>query len=124
RRPDRLTVLVGVAVLALAFFVLPTRVHERYLFPLVAVGAILAAVSLRWRIAYALSGAAIFANMYVVLTTWYTTNPNIHDWLGIGKTLASFEWIAAASLAQVPVLIWAFLQLRQEAVEGLADDFA
>jgi hypothetical protein len=124
RRPDRLTILIGVAVLALEFFVLPTRVHERYLFPLVAVGAILAAVSLRWRIAYALSGAAIFANMYVVLTTWYPTNPNIHDWLGIGKTLASFEWIAAASLAQIPVLVWAFLQMRQEAVESLADDFA
>ena len=33
RRPDRLTLLVGLTVLALAFFVLPTRVHERYGFP-------------------------------------------------------------------------------------------
>ncbi|HTK46026.1 MAG TPA: hypothetical protein VL749_11830, partial [Patescibacteria group bacterium] len=100
RRPDRVTVLVGVAVLALAFFVLPTRVHERYLYPLVAVGAILAAVSFRWRIAYVVSGAAMFANMYVILTTWYPNNPNIHDWLGIGPTLASFWAIAVASLAQ------------------------
>ena len=42
RRPDRLTILVGVTLLAVAFFVLPTRVHERYLFPFFALGAILA----------------------------------------------------------------------------------
>jgi Gpi18-like mannosyltransferase len=122
RRPDRLTILVGAAVLALAFFVLPTRVHERYLYPLVAVGAILAAVSLRWRIAYVVSGAAMLANLYVVLTTWYPTNPRISDWLGIGPTLASFWWIAAAGIIQAAVLAWTFFQLRQEAVEGLAED--
>ena len=37
-RPDRLTLLVGLAVLALAFFVLPTRVHERYGYPFFALG--------------------------------------------------------------------------------------
>ncbi|HTK46109.1 MAG TPA: phospholipid carrier-dependent glycosyltransferase, partial [Patescibacteria group bacterium] len=70
------------------------------------------------------SGAAMFANMYVILTTWYPNNPNIHDWLGIGPTLASFWAIAVASLAQAAVLGWAFLQLRQEAVEELEDDVA
>ena len=124
RRPDRITILVGVAVLALEFFVLPTRVHERYLYPLVAVGAILAAVSLRWRIAYILSGAAMLANMYVVLTTWYPSNPNIHDWLGIGPTLATRWAIAIAGLTQLAVLGWAFLQLREEAIEGIAADVA
>ena len=39
-------------VLAVAFFILPTRVHERYLFPFFALGAILAAFSWRWRVAY------------------------------------------------------------------------
>ena len=38
RRPDRLTLLVGLAVLALAFFVVPTRVHERYGYPFFAHG--------------------------------------------------------------------------------------
>src|SRR5205807_9876235 len=75
RRPDRRTILVGLAVLALAFFVLPTRVHERYLFPLVGIGAILAGISLRWRLAYLVSSAAMFANMYAVLTTLYPGNP-------------------------------------------------
>ena len=49
RRPDRLTLLVALAVLSLAFFVLPTRVHERYVYPFFAVGIILAAISWRWR---------------------------------------------------------------------------
>ena len=52
RRPDRLTLLVALAVLALAFFAVPTRVHERYGFPFFAIGAILFAISWRWRIAY------------------------------------------------------------------------
>ena len=50
RRPDRLTILVGVSVMALAFFAVPTRVHERYLFPLFALAAIPLAFSWRWRI--------------------------------------------------------------------------
>ena len=67
RKPDRLTILVGVSVLALAFFVVPTRVHERYLFPLFGLAGILLAFSWRWRIAYAIAGVATFLNMYVVL---------------------------------------------------------
>ena len=46
RRPDRLTILVGVSVLALAFFAAPTRVHERYLFPFFGLAAILFAFSM------------------------------------------------------------------------------
>ena len=45
RHPDRLTILVGVSVLALAFFAAPTRVHERYLFPFFGLAAILFAFS-------------------------------------------------------------------------------
>ena len=44
RRDDPRTLLVALAVMAVAFFVLPTRVHERYLYPFFALGAILAAV--------------------------------------------------------------------------------
>ena len=93
RRPDRLTILVGLAVIALAFFAAPTRVHERYGFPFFALGAILFAVSPRWRVAYVVLAIATFANMYVVLTTIYppddpATNP-VRDWLGIGSLIRS-----------------------------------
>ena len=120
RRPDRQTMLVGVAALAIVFFVVPTRVHERYLFPLVALGAILAAVSWRWRIAYVLSGLATFANMYFVLTTLYPNNPSIDDWLGTGKALGSFQVVAIAAVVQAVVLVFAFLQFRAGAASRLA----
>ena len=51
----------------LAFFAVPTRVHERYLFPLFGLAAILLAFSWRWRIAYVVAAVATFLNMYVVL---------------------------------------------------------
>ncbi len=119
RRPDRRTMLVSLAVLSLAFFVLPTRVHERYLYPLVAVGAILAAVSVRWRIAYVLSSAATIANMYAVLTTLYPDNPGISDWFGIGRTLVSYPGVAIAAVTQLAVFAWAFAELRPGALARL-----
>jgi hypothetical protein len=120
RRPDRRTMLVGLAVLAIAFFVVPTRVHERYLFPLVALGAILAAVSVRWTIAYVLSGLATLANMYFVLTTLYPSNPSIDDWLGIGPGLGSWAGVAIAAAVQVAVFAFALSELRPSASARLA----
>ena len=119
RRPDRRTILVALAVLALAFFVVPTRVHERYLFPLVAVGAILAAVSRRWLVAYVASSLATIANMYYVLTTLYPNNPRIEDWLGIGPTLGAWGSIAVASLTQALILVFAISELRSSATARL-----
>jgi Gpi18-like mannosyltransferase/predicted membrane-bound dolichyl-phosphate-mannose-protein mannosyltransferase len=122
RRPDRRTMLVGLTVLALAFFVLPTRVHERYLFPLVGVGAVLAAVSLRWRLMYVAASAAMLANMYAVLTTLYPNNPGISDWLRIGDVVTSWGGVAAAAVTVAVVFGWALVQLRDEALEHLADE--
>ncbi len=123
RRPDRRTMLVGLAVLAIAFFVVPTRVHERYLFPLVALGAILAAVSWRWRIAYVLSGLATLANMYFVLITLYPNNPGVDDWLGTGRALGSFPVVAVAASIQALVLLFALTELRAAASRRLAVEF-
>ena len=106
RRPDRLTILVGVSVLALAFFAVPTRVHERYLFPLFAIAAIPFAFSWRWRIFYVVASIATFLNMYAVLTTIYPDNPSISDWLGIGDAITSqagVTLIAADEHRRVPV---------------------
>ena len=67
---------IGLTILAIAFFVVPTRVHERYLFPFFALGAILAATSFRWRLAYFVLALANFANLYAVLTTPFYQNPD------------------------------------------------
>jgi predicted membrane-bound dolichyl-phosphate-mannose-protein mannosyltransferase len=122
RWPDRLTILVGLTLLAVAFFILPTRVHERYLYPFFALGAILAALSARWLIAYVAFAAATFLNMYVVLTTIYADNPGIVDWLGIGSAIRSATGVTTIALVNVGVAIWAFLQLRPGAVDRLAVD--
>jgi hypothetical protein len=53
RHDDRRGLLVTLAVMAVAFFVLPTRVHERYLYPFFALGAILLALRPRWAAVYA-----------------------------------------------------------------------
>src|SRR5262249_45971100 len=119
RRPDRLTILVGVCALALAFFGVPTRVHERYLFPWFALAAIPIAFSARWRIAYAVATVATFLNMYVVLTTLYTNNPSISDWLGIGSGIRSFWGVAVIALLNTGVLVWGLLQLRTRAARSL-----
>ncbi len=124
RRPDRLTILVGVTLLAIAFFVLPTRVHERYLFPFFALGAILAAISARWLLAYIVLSVATFLNMYVVLTTIYPGNPAISDWLGIGSWIRSTTGVVLVALANLVAAIWAFLQIRPAGLATLEAEIA
>ncbi len=124
RSPDRLTVLVALCVLSIAFFVVPTRVHERYLYPFFIVGAILAAVSWRWAVAYAVLAVANFLNMYVVLTTLYPGNPSIEDWLGIGPAIRSPAGITAIAVAHLAGFVWAVAQLRPGARATLARDVA
>ena len=120
RRPDRLMLLMGLAVLALAFFVLPTRVHERYGYPFFALGVVLAAVSVRWRVPYIALTAATFANIYVVLTTLYPGNPSIMDWLGIGQALRSEPAVIGIALVHGVAVVWALLELRRETREPSA----
>jgi hypothetical protein len=124
RRPDRLTLLVGLAVLALAFFVVPTRVHERYGYPFFAIAVILAAISWRWRLAYVVLSIATFANMYVVLTTLYPDNPSVADWLGLGSAIRSTFGVVLFSLMHAIAFAWAFVQLRAGAREQLEDELA
>ncbi|MFL5775277.1 MAG: phospholipid carrier-dependent glycosyltransferase [Chloroflexota bacterium] len=127
-RPDRLTLLVGLTVLAVAFFMLPTRVHERYLYPFFALGAILAAVSWRWRAAYVAFVITTFLNMYVVLTTLYANigngNPGIVDWLGIGGATRSQEGVTAIAVLNLLTALWVFAQLRDGAFDALRAELA
>ena len=68
RRDDRTTILLGFVVVAFAFYAAPTRVHERYLFPVFAVGALLAASGLR-RLAYAAVATINAVNLWAVLAS-------------------------------------------------------
>jgi Gpi18-like mannosyltransferase len=70
-RNDRKAIVLGMTVLAVAFFALPTRVHERYLFPAFGIGAILAATSVGWRWWYLVLGLANAVNLHAVLSLPY-----------------------------------------------------
>jgi hypothetical protein len=67
-RDGRTPILLAATILALAFYLLPTRVHERYLFPFFAVAALLAASSLRVGLAYVGVGLLNAVNLHAVLT--------------------------------------------------------
>lgn len=126
RRPGRVTLLVGLSVAALAFYGAPTRVHERYDFPFYALGVMLFALSLRWRLAYVVLAVATFANMYVVLTTIYppfdpASNP-VRDWLGIGPAIRSEAGVTLISLLHAVGSIWAWVQLRPRAQHRLVEE--
>jgi predicted membrane-bound dolichyl-phosphate-mannose-protein mannosyltransferase len=68
RRDDLRGVLVAALLLAIAFFVLPTRVHERYLFPALALAAPLVVRGWSWTALYAALSASFLANIYWVYT--------------------------------------------------------
>ncbi len=122
RRPDRLTILVGVTVLAIAFFAAPTRVHERYLFPFFALGAVLLAVSWRWAVAYLVASVATFLNMYVILVAYQYGTPQVTDWLGIAGLVTTTPGITLIAIAHSLLFLWALVQLRPAAHRRLGAD--
>ena len=68
RRDDWLTIVAAFGLLALGFFVLPTRVHERYQFPVFAAAVFVAAQSTRWRWWYLALGVLGTINLHAVVT--------------------------------------------------------
>jgi 4-amino-4-deoxy-L-arabinose transferase-like glycosyltransferase len=68
RRDDLRGVLLASLVLAIAFFALPTRVHERYLFPALALSAPLLLSGRSWPWLAGGISLSFFANVYWVYT--------------------------------------------------------
>ncbi|HXM55173.1 MAG TPA: hypothetical protein VOB72_07265 [Candidatus Dormibacteraeota bacterium] len=66
-RDGVLPIALGFTVIAFAFYAVPTRVHERYLFPAFASGAVLGAGVLARAIAFAAAGLLNTINLHAVL---------------------------------------------------------
>lgn len=64
----RRAILFGFTVVAIAFYLLPTRAHERYLLPAFAPAALIAAGSAAWSGWYAMFGLLNVVNLHAVLT--------------------------------------------------------
>jgi 4-amino-4-deoxy-L-arabinose transferase-like glycosyltransferase len=83
RRDDMRGLLLAALLIAIAFFVLPTRVHERYLFPAVALGAPLLLAWRGWPALYGGLSALLFLNVYWAYTedwsfTGRVNNPGLN----------------------------------------------
>ena len=95
----------AVAILAIAFFVLPTRVHERYLFPAIPLTIALAAARPAWRwIAVVISGA-FFANSWGVLTLPYFQNPGLPNLGPLTDALQTPITITVVAIAVTAALV-------------------
>ena len=83
RRRDTLTLLVVGMEVVFAFYFLPTRVHERYLFPAMALAAPLAALQVRSLIPYLLLSSAFALSLIqslLQITLWRLDEP-LHSFL-------------------------------------------
>jgi hypothetical protein len=115
RRPDLAVVLAVGALLTLAFYFLPTRVHERYLFPAIAVLAPFAPAGRAHMAGYvALSASFSAALLYALLDTtpfdlpeswagWITSDPGV--WV-IGMVLmgsaVAWAWLLGVRRPRLP----------------------
>jgi dolichyl-phosphate-mannose-protein mannosyltransferase len=66
-RDGRVPILLGFAIVAFTFYAVPTRVHERYLFPFFTAGALLVAEFVAASAGYLLVGALNAINLHAVL---------------------------------------------------------
>ncbi len=110
-RDDRWTLLMALAFLAIAFFILPTRVHERYIFPAVAILPLLAVVSRRWSLALLLLSVGAFINLHAILTVPLYGSENVTS-LPLGAWFRTTPLVAASAILQTAVGLWAAWQLR------------
>ncbi len=110
-RDDRWTLIVAVTFLAIAFFILPTRVHERYIFPAVALMPLLAVVSSRWALALLLLSAGAFINLHAILTLPLYGSENVET-LPLGEWFRTTPLVVLSALLQTGVGLWVAAQLR------------
>jgi dolichyl-phosphate-mannose-protein mannosyltransferase len=104
RHRDLATILAVGLFVCFAFYFLPTRVHERYLFPAMAVLAPLAATSWRVLVAYLLLAVGFAASMLYALVD--TTPFTFWPWLeGLVTQPVARIWISLTLIATAATLV-------------------
>jgi hypothetical protein len=87
-RTDLRRALIAGSYMAIAFYTLPTSMHERYMLPLLALMLPVAVIERRWLWLYVPASATIYLNMYVIA-------PSVSAWSGRWVT-APFVWGVAS----------------------------
>ena len=113
RRQDLAMILAVGLFVVFAFYFLPTRVHERYLFPAMGVLAPLAATNWRVLVAYLLLTAGFAASMLYALvdTTPFTFWPWLED---LVKLPVARIWISLTLIATAVTVVLLLLAPRSE----------
>ncbi|RLT50008.1 MAG: phospholipid carrier-dependent glycosyltransferase, partial [Candidatus Aquidulcis sp.] len=105
RSDTAIRTVTAVAILAIAFFVLPTRVHERYLFPAIPLTIALAAARPAWRWIAVVISVAFFANSWGVLTLPYFKNPGLPNLGPLTDALQTPITITVVAIAVTAALV-------------------
>jgi dolichyl-phosphate-mannose-protein mannosyltransferase len=99
-RDGRVPILLGFATVAFAFYAVPTRVHERYLFPFFTAGALLAAEFLVTSAGYLVVGVLNAINLHAVLAAPLSITSGVGGFgrgagPGIGRSGGGFGGLGA-----------------------------
>lgn len=108
RRSDLWSITLVGAYLSLCFFILPTRVHERYLLPAFAFFALLAALDPKWLWATVVLAIGSLINLHAVLSNIGTRNV---AQLPLGEFFRSPTGILTSIVLQTAVFIFCALSL-------------
>lgn len=121
RSDEDCNVACALALLSIAFFVLPTRVHERYLFSAIPLTLVLAAIQPRWWIVASLVSFVFTANVTSILTAHFLEDINQYDLGSLKSIFQSPLLLSMISFLQssIAVVISAFLVLSSMFIAGL-----
>lgn len=105
RRADEASLFWGARVLPLAFFVFSTQMHERYLFPAIAIWAWTFVRTSRWWACWVAMSLCVAINVM-----WVWTGPADAGWAGTLAEMLHSQWLGVApgtwcSLVLVTVLV-------------------
>ncbi|MDQ2941843.1 MAG: phospholipid carrier-dependent glycosyltransferase [Chloroflexota bacterium] len=107
-RDDLRGLLIAALLVAVAFFVLPTRVHERYLFPALALAAPLVLRRPAWAVLYGIVSLSFFANVYWAYTAdWSYANAGVLNPGAGGGPMARDPFLAATVLSDAGIYLLA-----------------
>ncbi|HXX61121.1 MAG TPA: phospholipid carrier-dependent glycosyltransferase [Candidatus Sulfotelmatobacter sp.] len=110
-RDSRRSILLTAVFLSLAFFILPTRVHERYLFPVFVFLPLLAVNSRRFRVLTLVLAAGSFINLHGILTVGNYGTANVTG-LPFGADMRSFGGVLLSVVLQTGAFLVVAWSLR------------
>ena len=110
-RDSRRSVLLTIAFVSFAFFILPTRVHERYAFPVFAILPLLAVGSRAFTITTIAAAGATLVNLHAALTIPDRGTPDLTS-LPLGEATRTFPWIVVSVVVLTAVFVYLLWRLR------------